>query len=362
MPTAPYSVKLEVFEGPMDLLLYLIRKEELNIYDIPIARITQSYLEYLEFMKSLNLEIAGEFLVMAATLLKIKSKMLLPRHAELEGEEAEDPRTDLVQQILEYRKFKEAAGRLEEKETSQRLMFPRPKGAFERPDPASIEPPKPEVGLFELLAAFRQVVDRLDKVDIYNIVGEDITIEERIDFVLNEVKSRGKMTFLSLFEFEKRRIMVVVTFFALLELIRLGRVVVRQRGLFGEIWIYAPNRTDIEPEEQVDYMPPKALPRERFADMKRMDETADSQAQPASLEEPKHDAGMPPHEQLVDNAVEAVPDPAGVPPAPVPVTLAQQAEPRHEPTVVKPVDAAMNDTMESDDQQKEAAQQPRTEE
>ncbi|MDI6739660.1 MAG: segregation/condensation protein A [Candidatus Edwardsbacteria bacterium] len=257
MPTAPYSVKLEIFEGPLDLLLYLIRREELNIYDIPIARITQQYLAYLEFMKTLDLEIAGEFLVMAATLLKIKSKMLLPRHPEIEGEEAVDPRHDLVQQLLEYRKFKEAAGRLEEKETHQRLMFPRPKGAYEKPDPATIEPRRPEVGLFDLLAAFRQVADRLDKVDIYNIVGEDITIEDRIDFVQNRIREHGKLNFFGLFEHETRRIVVVMTFFALLELIRLGRVVVRQRGLFGEIWLYAPNRTDIEPELKVDYTPPE---------------------------------------------------------------------------------------------------------
>ncbi|HTY08423.1 MAG TPA: hypothetical protein VMF29_04595, partial [Candidatus Edwardsbacteria bacterium] len=191
-----------------------------------------------------------------------------------------------------------------------------------------------------------------------NIVGEDITIEERIDFVLNEVKQRGKMTFLSLFEFEQRRIMVVVTFFALLELIRLGRVVVRQRGLFGEIWIYAPNRTDIEPEERVDYTPPKALPRERFEDLKRMDETAEqvetdktaeSQLQSEPPLEPKHDANMPVHEQLVDNAVEVRPDPAGVPPAPVPVVLEQEHEPRHEPTVVKPAAAGAAENGEGDE-------------
>ncbi|MRR09940.1 segregation/condensation protein A, partial [bacterium] len=261
MPTAPYSVKLEVFEGPLDLLLYLIRKEELDIYDIPIARITQQYLDYLEFMKTLNLEIAGEFLVMAATLVKIKSRMLLPRHPEVEGEEAVDPRHDLVQQLLEYKKFKEAAGRLEEKETQQRLMFPRPKGGYEQPDPATVAPPAPEVGLFDLLAAFRHVVDRLDKVDIYNIVGEDITIEERIDFVQARIREHGKLSFFGLFEGQTRRLVVVVTFFALLELIRLGRVVVRQRGLFGEIWIYAPNRTDIEPELKSEYTPPQ--PRKR---------------------------------------------------------------------------------------------------
>lgn len=239
MPAAAYKVKLEIFEGPLDLLLYLIRQEEIDIYDIPIARITQQYLEYLEFMKSLDIEIAGEFLVMAATLLKIKSRMLLPRHEEI-GEEVEDPRRDLVQQLLEYRKFKEIAERLGEKEHHQRLMFPRPRGGFD--NAAEIippEPPAPEVGIFELLTAFKQVLERIDKLKLYEIVGEDISIEERIDFVLRTVSQRRRMTFWELFENEQRKLVMVVTFFALLELVRLGRVSVQQEKLFGEIVILA---------------------------------------------------------------------------------------------------------------------------
>jgi segregation and condensation protein A len=237
MPAAPYKVRLEVFEGPLDLLLYLIRQEEIDIYDIPVARITRQYLDYLEFMKSLDIELAGEFLVMAATLLKIKSRMLLPRHEEL-GEEIEDPRKDLVQQLLEYKKFKEIAERLGEKEYQQRRMFPRPRGGFD--NAAEIvppEPPAPEVGMFELLTAFRQVLERIDKLKLYEIVGEDISIEERIDFLLHVITRRRRMTFMELFENEHRRLVMVVTFFALLELMRLGRVSVRQESLFGEIFI-----------------------------------------------------------------------------------------------------------------------------
>jgi segregation and condensation protein A len=247
MPAAPYKVMLEVFEGPLDLLLYLIRQEEIDIYDIPIARITQQYLEYLEFMKSLDIELAGEFLVMAATLLKIKSRMLLPRHEEL-GEEIEDPRRDLVQQLLEYKKFKEIAERLGEKEYQQRRMFPRPRGGFD--NAAEIippEPPAPEVGMFELLTAFRQVLERIDKLKLYEIVGEDISIEERIDFLLRVITQRRQMTFMELFENEHRRLVMVVTFFALLELMRLGRVSVRQESLFGEIII-----TSSEPAPEGD--------------------------------------------------------------------------------------------------------------
>ncbi|MCU0607971.1 MAG: segregation/condensation protein A, partial [Candidatus Edwardsbacteria bacterium] len=303
-----------------------------DIYDIPIARITQQYLDYLEFMKALNLDIAGEFLVMAATLVKIKSRLLLPRHPEIEGEEAVDPRHDLVQQLLEYKKFKEAAGRLEEKETQQRLMYPRPKGGFEQPDPATVEPPAPEVGLFDLLSAFRHVVDRLDKVDIYNIVGEDITIEERIDFVQARIREHGKLSFFGLFEGQTRRLLVVVTFFALLELIRLGRVVVRQRGLFGEIWIYAPNRTDIEPELKVEYTPPE--PKRRALVPAGSAAVPEDVPPAAPADDPPAEAAMPAAGRLVDAT--AVPDPAGVAPAQVAVALPDEPEPRHEPTVVVP--------------------------
>jgi segregation and condensation protein A len=236
MPNQPYQVRLEIFEGPLDLLLYLIRQEELDIYDIPIARITQQYLEYIEIMKALDIDLAGEFLVMAATLLKIKSKLLLPHHVEIEGE-MEDPRQDLVRQLLEYKKFKEAASRLEDREEVQRLMFPRPKGAIEKQEEKQSEPPVPEVGLYELLSAFRQVVERIDKVRLYEIVGEDITIEDRIDFILKQVLECDQMSFRDLFAGEKRKLVMVVTFFALLELIRLGRVRVLQNALFGEIII-----------------------------------------------------------------------------------------------------------------------------
>lgn len=249
MPAQPYQVKLEIFEGPLDLLLYLIRQEELDIYDIPIARITQQYLEYIELMKALDIELAGEFLVMAATLLKIKSKLLLPRHEDIEGE-VEDPRKDLVRQLLEYKKFKEAASRLEDREEVQRLMFPRPKGGYEKPDESvPAEPPAPEVGLLELLTAFRQVVERIDKVKLYEIVGEDITIEERIDFILKVVREREQLKFTDLFLSERRKLVMVVTFFALLELIRLGRVRVVQEALFGEIMIRRAGEQMAMPQE-----------------------------------------------------------------------------------------------------------------
>jgi segregation and condensation protein A len=163
--------------------------------------------------------------------------MLLPRHEEAEGE-AEDPRRDLVQQLLEYRKFKEAASRLEEREAVQRMMFPRPKPSTDGMEPVVVEPEGQQMDVTKLLTAFQQVLERIDKLKLYQIVGEDISIEERIDFVLHEITNRGQMSFMDLFRNERRRMVMVVTFFALLELIRLGRVRIRQDELFGEITIY----------------------------------------------------------------------------------------------------------------------------
>ncbi|MEW6685233.1 MAG: segregation/condensation protein A [Candidatus Edwardsbacteria bacterium] len=228
-----YQIRLDLFEGPLDLLLYLIKKEELDIYDIPIARVTQQYLEYLELMKILDLEIAGEFLVMAATLLRIKAQMLLPR-PQAEEIEIEDPRQDLVLQLLEYQKFKEIATKLGRKEIFQRQLFARPRLTFEE------EPEIPEtsdVAIIDLLTAFKAIVDRIDRVTLYEIAGEDITIEERIIYILQILSEKERITFFELFSPITRRLIIVVTFFALLELMRLKKIKAKQEKLFGEIWI-----------------------------------------------------------------------------------------------------------------------------
>ncbi len=233
-----YKVQLEVFEGPLDLLLYLIQRDELDIYDIPIERITQQYMQYLEMMQMLDLNIAGEFLVMAATLMMIKSRMLLPveERPELEAEE-DDPRWDLVRQLVEYKKFKDAADHLEE------LALQR-EDVFIREGEHVALGPEPEVALqdisiFDLITAFNDVLKRAKKEDMAEIFTDRYTVAEKVDFI-SEVLRRDKRAKLSeLFSGMRHRYEMVCTFLALLELIRLKQLRAVQCGAFGEIEIVA---------------------------------------------------------------------------------------------------------------------------
>lgn len=226
-----YDVKLEIFEGPLDLLLYLIKKHDLDIADIPIAQITQDYLQYVNLLKELNLEVAGEFLVMAAALMEIKAQMLLPRPI-LDEEEGPDPRAALVEKLLEYQRFKQAAQQLmqraeEAKDIGYRMHPPE----FHEADYAL------EVSFFELLDAFRDVLERIPK-EIQEIVIEELPLEAKIREILGALEGQSFLTLQALFGRETRRLGVIVTFLALLELIRLKQVIVRQARLFGEIRIY----------------------------------------------------------------------------------------------------------------------------
>ncbi len=232
-----YQVKLGVFEGPLDLLLHLIRKHELDIYDIPIVMITQQYMEYLKLMETLNLDIAGEFLVMASTLIYIKSRTLLPSACD-EEDEAEDPRAQLVQQLLEYKRFKHAAQQLREYEEEREEVFTRQAPPPE--DIATDEDPGLEVSLFELLRCFQQVVDRVGHVDYYEVSAEsNVSVEQQTEFVLNKLSVHKQMSFEDLFEEQNTKLQLIVTFLALLELIRHQRLLVRQPVPFGQILIYA---------------------------------------------------------------------------------------------------------------------------
>jgi segregation and condensation protein A len=176
-----YTFRLEGFEGPLDLLLHLIQKNELDIFNIPIALITEQYLEYLQLMKVLNLDIAGEYLLMASTLLHIKSKMLLPKSSEGEEEEGEDPRAELVRRLLEYQKYKQAAGELEKKPMLDRDVFIRwiPLEPGEKTEEERIE-----VNLFDLLEAFRQVLERVKPETIHEVVLEHLSVEDKIEEIL----------------------------------------------------------------------------------------------------------------------------------------------------------------------------------
>jgi len=232
-----YKVKLEVFEGPLDLLLYLIKKEELDIYDIPVAKITDQYLEYLELMQLLDLNIAGEFLVMAATLMHIKSKMLLPPE-QLEGEEKEeeDPRSELVRRLLEYKKFKEAAAELHQMESHQKHFFARVGITVpETKTPAQDE--YFEASLFDLITAFTKVLKDIPKEAFLQVVKDEFTVSEKIHGILHFFVDRQSTLFTDLFRKARNKVEVITIFLALLELIRLKEVVVVQSAPFAEIEI-----------------------------------------------------------------------------------------------------------------------------
>lgn len=232
-----YPVKLDMFEGPLDLLLHLIRKNEVNIWDIPITLITSQYLEYLELMQDLNLDVAGEFLLTAATLIHIKSRMLLPRPDPTQEDTEEDPRDALVRRLLEHQKYKAAAELLHERETVRSAQWRRPDDVVAE---IAGEPPEPEVevDLFSLLAAFRIVLDRARQRPRVPLPAEYISIESRIEMLYARLSETEACGFEDLFEDISTRPGLIVTFLALLEMIRLKLVRVFQSGSFGPIRVY----------------------------------------------------------------------------------------------------------------------------
>ncbi|MDD5496029.1 MAG: segregation/condensation protein A [Candidatus Omnitrophica bacterium] len=239
-----YKVKLDVFEGPLDLLLYLIKKEELDIYDIPISKITDQYLEYLEFMKLLDLNIAGEFLVMAATLIHIKSRMLLPPDQLEPEEQEEDPRAELVKRLLEYKKFKEAAGELAHMESHQKHFFPRVGINLDDVPPSEDE--FFEASLFDLITAFTKVLKDVPKGAFHQVVKDEFTVSEKMHDILHVMVETPTMLFTELFKKAKNKFEVITIFLALLELIRIKEVIVRQVEPFGNIEIIR-NTESIKP-------------------------------------------------------------------------------------------------------------------
>ena len=231
-PGDPYGIKLEVFEGPLDLLLYLIRKSEIDIYDIPVAVITTDYLTYLNRVQLRDLEQAGDFILMAATLMRIKSQMLLPREIE-PGEGEEDPRQELVRRLLEYQQFKEIAEWLAEQGLEHRDIFPSsvPSSA----DELEVESVHP-VSLFDLLSAYKHVLDHVSDTVVHRIVEEEISIEMCIEIVLGELEHQDRLRFFGLVEGKSKRALVA-TFIGVLELLKLQRIRVQQARPFDEIWI-----------------------------------------------------------------------------------------------------------------------------
>jgi len=235
---AEYKVKFEVFEGPLDLLLYLIKKEEVDIYEMNLTRLATQFIEYIDTMRLLDLEVAGEFLVMAATLMYIKSRELLPKDQQVQPEDEEDeddPRWELIRQLVEYKKFKDAAAELGTLEARQEDTFPRAPGKLEFETEA---PSRSEASLFDLLNAVNTVLQRFNqRPDQRDIFEDKWTVSEKIEQIVRDIQERTRLKFSELFAGVTSRTEVVVTFLALLELIRLKQLTAVQAQPFGEIEI-----------------------------------------------------------------------------------------------------------------------------
>ena len=249
-----YKVNLEIFEGPLDLLLYLIKKDEFNIEDIPIAQITEQYLQYMELMRMLDLDIAGEFLVMAATLMHIKSKMLLPPEDVEEEKSEEDPREELVKKLLEYRKFKEAAEQLKTREAHQKEVFSRPGTRQPIEDSAQEDKFYFEASIFDLLSAFSKVLKEVPKNKFYEVVKDEVTVSDKIHEIFHILVKKSVIYFLELFNKARNKIDIIATFLALLELIRMKEILVKQDTVFGDIKIIRNSERIVPPkiEEEKD--------------------------------------------------------------------------------------------------------------
>jgi segregation and condensation protein A len=233
-----YKIKLDIFEGPFDLLLFLIKKDEVDIYDIPIHDVTNQFLEYIELMKILDLEIAGEFIEMVAILMRIKARMLLPKPAHLTDEEYEDPRTELVEKLIAYKQFKDAAADMSQFEDQRRKHFTRMFFMMSSPEPGvSNEEYLENVTLFDLLLAFKKALDAMPKITHHEVRRIEVTVEQQQQYILGKITPNAIVLFQELMTEIKERIVIIVTFIALLEMIKSRQIEVRQTELFGDIRI-----------------------------------------------------------------------------------------------------------------------------
>jgi segregation and condensation protein A len=231
--SSSYSVQLDKFEGPLDLLLYLIRKDEIDIYDIPIAKITGQYLEYIELMRMLDLDVAGEFIMMAATLIRIKAKLLLPRR---EDDDEDDPREELILALLEYKKYKEASGILHCRESKERDILKR--SDFSIVEAGTVEDFVLDATVFDLLAAFKRVMESANRTEHHDVVAEDVKLDDCIETVLIALQAEDGVEFERLFPSVPYRMLVIVTFIAVLELVKRNRIWARQSSPLGQIRLY----------------------------------------------------------------------------------------------------------------------------
>lgn len=235
-----YRIHLQNFDGPLDLLLFLIRKNEVDIYDIPMAEITQQFMEYLEAIEMLDLDHASDFILMAATLIRIKVQMLLPKPEVEDDEEAEDPRQELVQRLLEYQRFKESAAELGDLEIEQRDFFKLANYEFlDDEQPEEVEPlGKSDVNLYDLMSVFVEVLKRVPPVLEHTVERIPVTIEDQAKIILNFLETQGRVLFKDiLLKHVKEKIILIVTFIAMLELVKGKQVALNQNQPFSEIWI-----------------------------------------------------------------------------------------------------------------------------
>jgi segregation and condensation protein A len=239
-----FHFKLPIFEGPLALLLHLIKDQKIDIYDIPIVEITHQYMEYLELMKELNLEIAGEFLVMAATLIHIKSRMLLPPDEEEKEETLEDPRAELIERLLEYQAYKDSAGQLRKREDIWKNIFRKnvqDKKHFEfEPEPILFD-----ANAYDLISAFKKLLEKAPE-KVVEITRESLTVADRINFIIERLEGENGRRFEDLFEEGFTMLDLIVTFIALLEVVRLGLVKIYQEKAFGSIWVMNPRQKILE--------------------------------------------------------------------------------------------------------------------
>ncbi len=232
-----YRVHLENFEGPLDLLLYFIRRDEINIYDIPISNITEEFMIAIEEMKKLNINFAGDFVVMASTLMRIKSKMLLPRPELDEDDEIIDPRKELVDQLLNYSRFKEAAESLDIFASERSQVFPAGKKVIVSDSPEEVNVILRDVTLYDIANAFKAAMDNMPVIQVYELEREPIHLDEQKELVLRSFDGDGRLRFSTLINQLESKIAIVVTFLALLELIRSHQITIVQNELFGELEI-----------------------------------------------------------------------------------------------------------------------------
>ncbi|MBI4431792.1 MAG: segregation/condensation protein A [Candidatus Omnitrophica bacterium] len=244
----PLEVRLEVYEGPLDLLLDIIRKNEIDIFNIPMAKVTEQYMEYLNTMKMLNLDIAGEFLVLAATLVYIKSRMILPQEAEKAEDEGQDPREELVRKLLEYQAFKEAAKELGTLEAERSLEFTRKIADhyFKDLSPEDVQIDSLSANLYDLVLAFHKVLKSAGHETFHEVLQEVITIEEKIEEIKQILAARAEVNFLELFPPESSRNELIVTFLAILELAKSKFIRIVQKVRFGDIMIAARQQGEVK--------------------------------------------------------------------------------------------------------------------